>query len=128
MAVERGRSQELVGSMVGATSSHVLGSLLSSWKSDRTSMTLLPTQQKKELKSAERERHTVTSPKTFWSRWYIFLIKLDLLNSSKNISSLDTNMWFTRVTICPAFYDCFSRTFSVYVVLLSVLGSWEHEL
>ena len=28
------------------------------------------TTKKEELKSAERERHTVTSPKTFWSRWY----------------------------------------------------------
>ena len=26
---------------------------------------------KEELKSAEGERHTVTNPKTFWSRWYI---------------------------------------------------------
>ena len=35
-------------------------------------MTLLLTQQKKEeLKSVERERHMVTSPKTFWSRWYM---------------------------------------------------------
>ena len=29
------------------------------------------TTKKEELKSAERECHTVTSPKTFWSRWYL---------------------------------------------------------
>ena len=28
------------------------------------------TTKKEELKSAERERHTVTSPKNFWSKWY----------------------------------------------------------
>ena len=29
------------------------------------------TTKKEGLKSAERERHTVSSPKTFWSRWYL---------------------------------------------------------
>ena len=39
---------------------------------------------KEEFKSAERERHTVTSPKTFWSTWYL---ATSLVQRPKRIAS-----------------------------------------
>ena len=52
-----------------------------------------------ELKSAERERHTVTSPKTFWPRWYSFLYRkliqsYQVLTVESNLISIQFNMLF----------------------------------
>ena len=42
--------------------------------------TSINTTKKEELKSAERERHTVKSPKSFWSRWYYLIYNTKYLH------------------------------------------------
>ena len=66
------------------------------------------TTKKEELKSAERERHTMTSPKTFWSRWYTLL----------RMHATLTLKWERSVICSRRFFEAFSDLFGACFLCL----------